>query len=64
MTTNTDPWEPANGDVDWMFDPQKRANHVRLLEAHNESLYRDAVAFIQCWRGEIEGDSRANRSAA
>ena len=58
-----DPWTPPDGDVEWMGDPWKRANHLRLMEAHNESLYREAVAFVQTFRDEIDQDARAGRAA-
>ncbi len=62
-STAYDPWAPPDGDVAWFGESAKRQNYIRLLEAHNESLYREAVAFVQTFRAEIDQDARAGRAA-
>ncbi|HVA84751.1 MAG TPA: hypothetical protein VNF73_00390 [Candidatus Saccharimonadales bacterium] len=59
-----DPWTPPDDDVTWFADPAKRANYARLLEAHNERDYADAVDFYLAWRAEIDADARGAESAA
>ncbi|MHB8488461.1 MAG: hypothetical protein ACYDCS_04095 [Candidatus Dormibacteria bacterium] len=56
-STPLDPWTPPPDGTEWMRHPRQRANYLAALCAHNEHTFREALDFLELWRGEMVGES-------
>jgi len=52
-----DPWSPPTDCAEWMLHPEQRANYLAALERHNEHSFIEAVALLEMWRREVDGES-------